>query len=56
MSAPGEIACGHTDAWVPEAIIVGGTLPEAMADVVCMACGWQGRVPLRSIQTSEVAS
>ena len=43
--------CDHTDAWVPEAILFGGSLPEAKVDVVCMTCNWQGRVPISAVQT-----
>jgi hypothetical protein len=45
--------CEHKDAWVPEAVIFGGTQHGAMADVVCMSCGWQGRVPLAWPLTQE---
>lgn len=58
MSGKGKIAsvstepCDHPDAWVPEAILFGGTAP-ARADVVCFSCDWQGRVPLTALPKGE---
>ena len=50
MTAPVTPAppCDHPDAWVPEAVLFGGTAP-ARVDVVCFSCGWQGRVPLSAM-------
>jgi len=40
--------CGHEDAWVPTAVIFGGT-KAARADVYCWDCGRTFRVPVSKI-------
>jgi hypothetical protein len=45
--------CVHRDAWVPEALVFGGPLKVAQADVVCLSCGWSGRVPFAEISAGQ---